>query len=197
MTKATKRTALDVLTVKRLARLCDAFELSRTGVTLKDDLVDTLARSSKPSAWPGTGPRRVRCTAGWEARDPAGTEWARSRPRDGDDALRAPGRAARRSAADENRGSRSGRNRASLERESRYSFASNARLSSSKSRRSPPHSENVAELVARGFTPFSKYPNSSFARNDNGLGANAGARFGRENSGLRVVRLMIHTRRPA
>jgi type I restriction enzyme M protein len=49
MTKVTKRTALDVLTVKRLARVCDAFELDRVGLTRKDDLVDRLAHSKRAS----------------------------------------------------------------------------------------------------------------------------------------------------
>ncbi|PRQ02026.1 type I restriction enzyme endonuclease domain-containing protein [Enhygromyxa salina] len=47
MTKPTKRTALATLTVKRLGGLCDAFELDRTGLTLKDDLIGVLACSKR------------------------------------------------------------------------------------------------------------------------------------------------------
>jgi type I restriction enzyme M protein len=47
MGKPTKRTTLNVLTVKRLASLCDAFEVDRTGLILKDDLVDVLARAKR------------------------------------------------------------------------------------------------------------------------------------------------------
>lgn len=49
MTKPTKRTALDTLTVKRLGGLCDDFELDRKGLTLKHDLIDVLARSKRAS----------------------------------------------------------------------------------------------------------------------------------------------------
>lgn len=44
MSKPTKRAVLALLTVKRLAGLCDEFGIARTGLTLKDELVDALGR---------------------------------------------------------------------------------------------------------------------------------------------------------
>jgi type I restriction enzyme M protein len=49
MSKPSKRTVLPLLTVKRLAGLCDELEVDRTGLTLKDDLVDALARAKTAS----------------------------------------------------------------------------------------------------------------------------------------------------
>ncbi len=47
MRKPTKRSVLAELTVKRLAGLCDTFELARAGLTRKDDLIDALARAKR------------------------------------------------------------------------------------------------------------------------------------------------------
>jgi type I restriction enzyme M protein len=47
MSKPNKRTVLALLTVKRLASLCDELEVDRTGLTLKDDLIAALAGAKK------------------------------------------------------------------------------------------------------------------------------------------------------
>lgn len=47
MSKPTKRTVLPLLTVKRLASLCDELAVARSGLTLKDDLIDALVGAKK------------------------------------------------------------------------------------------------------------------------------------------------------
>lgn len=49
MPRPDKRAVLDVLTLKRLGSLCDAFELDRGGVTRKDNLAELLTRSKRAS----------------------------------------------------------------------------------------------------------------------------------------------------